>query len=109
MTTPTVVVFSSINVTEVYLVRSLLTREGIASHIRGELRAGLGGEVPMNDARAELLVAVQFESAALEIMERVDAVGGPDWGCAHCGETSPSTFEICWRCARSRGPQEVAP
>ena len=109
MNMPTVVVFSSSNVTDVYLIRSLLTREGIASRIRGEMRAGLGGELPMIDARAELLVAARFVSAALEVIERVEQ-GGMDRVCPVCDETWPSSFEIWWRCAAplpEPGPKEI--
>ncbi len=99
MPTPNVVVFSSINVMEVYLVRSLLTREGIPSQIRGEFRAGLGGEVPMNDARAELLVPDAFQERALEAITEATTMDGPDRVCGRCGETSPHSFDICWQCS----------
>jgi len=101
MTTPNVVVFSSINVMEVYLVRSLLTREGIPSQIRGEFRAGLAGEVPMNDARPELLVPDAFEKRALEAITEATTKTGPDRICGQCGETSPHTFDTCWQCGGS--------
>ena len=101
MTPPNVVVFSSINVMEVYLVRSLLTREGIPSRIRGEFRAGLAGEVPMNDARPELLVPADFEARALAAIVEATTQEGPDRVCNACGETSPHTFETCWQCGQA--------
>lgn len=25
---------------------------------------------------------------------------GREWGCSHCGESNPGTFELCWHCGR---------
>lgn len=98
MSASEVVVFSSINTAECYLVRSLLTREGIASRLVGELRAPLGGEVPLDDARAELLVDVQDVAAAEALIEAARRSDGPDRPCEACGEPNPPAFELCWSC-----------
>ena len=50
------VIFSSLNPTDVYLIQSALTEAEIPTQIRGALRSALAGEVPMDDARVELLV-----------------------------------------------------
>ncbi len=99
-----VVVFSSINTAECYLVRSLLTREGIASRLVGEFRAPLGGEVPLDDARTELLVAVPDQAAAEALIDQARRTDGPDRPCAACGEPNPPAFELCWSCGADVPP-----
>ncbi len=93
-----VVVFSSINAAEVYLVRSALTREGIESQIKGNMRAPLAGEVPFDDARVELCVNPDLEEQALSIIDAIRQADGADQVCPACQETNPSSFEICWQC-----------
>jgi len=98
MTSKEVVVFSSLNVAEVYLVRSTLTREGLSSHDRGDQRAPLAGEIPFDDARVELCVDPADEERALEIIQTIREPTGPDRACPNCGEVNPPAFEICWQC-----------
>lgn len=93
-----VVVFSSLNLADVYLVRSMLTREGIASRLRGGLRGPLGGEIPIDDARAELVVERASASAAEALIRAAREADTPDRICPSCGETNPGSFEICWQC-----------
>lgn len=93
-----VVIFSSLNLAEVHLVRSMLTGEGIVSHMRRQHLAPLAGEIPVDDARIELLaepaVAVVAE-ALIEASARAAAIERP---CPTCGEFNPGSFELCWQC-----------
>ncbi len=93
-----VVVFSSINAAEVHLVQSALTREGLESRIKGNMRAPLAGEVPFDDARVELSVPVELEEKALAVISAIRQADGADQVCLSCGETNPASFEICWQC-----------
>ena len=94
------VVFSSLNVAEVFLVRSLLTREGIESELRRTFLAPLAGEIPMDDARVELLVATPALAGALAVIQKAQDTHGPDKVCPHCSESSPPAFELCWACGK---------
>jgi len=93
-----VVVFSSLNAAEVYLVRSTLLREGLESRIKGNMRAPLAGEVPFDDARVELCVDPELEAQALKIIEAIRQAEGADQICPACQEINPASFEICWQC-----------
>lgn len=93
-----VVVFSSLNLAEVHLIRGTLTREGIPSRIKSSMLAPLAGEVPMDDARTELYVAASLVEKALEIIRSAQALEGPDRPCPQCGEMNPISFELCWNC-----------
>ena len=92
------VVFSSLNIAEVFLVRSLLTREGIESRIRRTFLSPLAGEIPMDDARIELMVSERDLARASELLEEAKQVDGPDRSCPSCGELNPPSFELCWAC-----------
>ena len=94
--------FSSLNPTEVHLIKNLLESEGITSIIKGEHRSVLLGEVPVDDARVELLVKSQDEDRALDCIQMHSHATRPDWRCAHCEESNPGSFELCWCCGIGR-------
>ena len=93
-----VVVYSSLNVAEVHLVKSALTREGLQSFIRAHHLGPLAGEVPFDDARAELYVFPTDARRAEVVIKAALNVVGPDWVCTLCQESNPVSFEICWKC-----------
>ena len=98
MTKGRVVVFSSLNLAEVHLIRSVLIREGIPSHMKSQMLGPIAGEVPMDSARAELFVDEEDSERALEIIHDAQTIEGPDRPCPDCKEMNPPSFEICWRC-----------
>lgn len=91
-----VVVYSSLHIAEAHLVRGLLSSEGIESRVRNELLPQLGGEVPFNDVRVEVLVARADEARALALIRT--AGDGEEWICPACQEKNPAAFELCWSC-----------
>ncbi len=93
-----VVVFSSLNPTEVHLVRSMLTREGIGSRVQGQFRTGLAGEIPVDDARTELFVPAPRAAEATVIIDAARAAADVERPCPACGESNPGAFELCWSC-----------
>ena len=97
-----VVVYSSLNVAEVHLVKSALSREGLDSFIRAHHLGPLAGEVPFDDARAELYVRPEDAHQAMVVIKAALNVVGPDWTCEYCYEKNPISFEICWKCERPR-------
>ncbi|MCB9554018.1 MAG: DUF2007 domain-containing protein [bacterium] len=101
---PDVVIFSSLNVAEVHLVRSMLTREGIGSRLRRQLLGPLAGEIPMDDARAELLVPAGRVAEATALIEAARAAADVERPCRACGEPNPGSFELCWQCGAELGP-----
>lgn len=102
-----VVVFSSLNVAEVHLVRDLLAREGIPARLRNHLLAPLAGEVPMNEVRAEVRVDAEHAAAAEAIVAEARHPRGVDRPCPACGEENPPGFEICWNCGADVPPAHL--
>ena len=101
---PQVVVFSSLNAAHVHLVRAHLENDGFKTSIRGEHRVGLAGELPMDDARIELLVSKREAPKALESIDALRQESSESWQCATCDVQNPGTFEICWQCQRVAYP-----
>ena len=99
---PWVVIFSSLNPTDVYLIQSALSEANIPTQIKGALRSALAGEVPMDDARVELLVESSRSEDAINLLEKHLQADSPDWQCAHCGEVNPGNFQHCWQCELNR-------
>lgn len=92
------VIFSSLNLTEVHLVQVFLAGQGYQSTIRGEHRVALAGEVPMDDARIELLVEPNHALLAESIIRSHLDGKLSDWTCNACHESNPGSFEYCWQC-----------
>ena len=97
-----VVVFSSLNPMEVHLVQNALLQAQISSRIKGAHRSILAGEVPMDDARVELLVNASISNTALQLINDTLRINRPDWACAQCHEMNPGNFEHCWHCGVNR-------
>ncbi len=63
-------VFSGPTITEVYLIKSVLENEGIATMIKNEHMAGLAGEVPFFESWPQLWVMKDEQSeTALAVIE----------------------------------------
>ncbi len=104
-----VVVYSSLNLTQAHLVRSLLICEGIPSRMRHGLLAPLAGELPMDACRAEILVRAEDVAAASAVVAEAEAPQGADRPCPRCAEENPAGFELCWRCGADMPVARVAP
>ena len=95
---PYVVVFSSLNHTVVHLVRTALAQRDIPSRMGREWLAPLAGEVPVDAARIELAVPEEYALLATSLVEAMRTMEVTEVACPTCGETCPSTFELCWSC-----------
>lgn len=89
------------NLPAAHLARDALVAEGVAAELQGIHRPQLGGEIPFPDARVEVWVEEGDLEVARAILDAAEhAADGPPRKCAHCGEESPSSFELCWACGR---------
>ena len=89
------------NLPAAHLARETLVAEGIDAELQGIHRPQLGGEIPFPDARVEVWVDEADLEVARGVLAAVErAADGPPRTCAHCGEESPSSFDLCWSCGR---------
>lgn len=97
---------------EIAQLKDMLENAGIACFTRNEVVAGLSPEVPLSESTPELWIRDDHQLAkALEIKRAWKAsvpVGGADWVCPTCGETSEPQFSSCWKCGTARKEDEIA-
>jgi hypothetical protein len=97
---------------EIARLRDMLESAGIACFTRNEISAGLSPEIPLSESTPELWIQDDHHLAeALEIKRAWKAsapVGGSDWVCPTCGETSEPQFSSCWKCGTARKEDQNA-
>jgi Putative prokaryotic signal transducing protein len=93
---------SSLNFSEVGLLKSLLEAEDVACVIRNEHLSSLAGEVPFFECYPELWVLNDADYAtAQELLAKgQNPQNRPlaPWVCPHCGEALEGQFASCWQC-----------
>jgi hypothetical protein len=105
------IVLEAANEAQVRPACDLLAAHGIAFRVNGAPLTSLRGVIPFADASvtvevvrdedvepARRLLAASAETAAAQ----------DDWRCPGCGEESPGTFDVCWKCGRSRAAAPAA-
>ncbi len=99
-------VYEADSLIDAQLVLDMLENVDIAAIlINGNLSGGLG-ELPVSPP--EVWVKRDFdEERACRIIRNFDVIQPPfeEVLCDACGETSPASFEICWRCHAVLLPQ----
>ncbi|MBI1943492.1 MAG: DUF2007 domain-containing protein [Betaproteobacteria bacterium] len=97
-------VFSSYNLVLVHHSRNLLEAEGIETEVRNQMLSSAMGELPPAECQAELWVLRDEDAPRAEevLFSRNQAIPGPPWRCACCGEESGPQFTQCWKCGALR-------
>jgi rubrerythrin len=102
-------VHSSVNLIEINHLKNLLEAGGVRCVLRNQLLTGIAGEVPFDQAAAQLWVLDDAELwQAEEILRdwrRARFARGPAWVCSECGERHEGQFSQCWKC----GAEKAAP
>lgn len=99
-------VFTAYNLSDAYLVKSLLDAEGIESVVRNEAflmeqatSDGLPGVWILDDTQYEK--AASIASSYIEGGRQAEQEGA-SWKCTKCGEMLESQFTACWQCGTDR-------
>jgi hypothetical protein len=93
--------YTAQNLTEARLLADALGRAGIATRVLNEYAHGALGDIPFLQALPEVWVS---EDADLDRARRLltelrrPPGAGRDRRCPACGESSPASFECCWKC-----------
>jgi hypothetical protein len=98
-----VCVYRSTSPVEVWLMRDLLKRGGVAVEVRGEATLGLAGLIPALDAAPSLWVDRKVEARSRGLIQTFEAQNNEAevWGC-RCGVEVDGHFGSCWSCGRDR-------
>jgi len=94
-------IYSAGNITDAYLLQSLMAEANIETKILNEYAQGGVGELSFTHAYPELwLVNPADEKQARTLIEKFEQRDEPVGSspCPSCGESNPNSFEICWRC-----------
>jgi uncharacterized paraquat-inducible protein A len=97
-------IYSAGNITDAYLLQSLLAEAGIDTQILNEYAQGGVGELSFTHAYPELwLIHVADTEQARRIIKKFEQQDDPVGSiqCPNCAESNPDSFEICWRCQTS--------
>jgi hypothetical protein len=94
-------IYSAGNITDAYLLQSLLAEAGIKTQILNEYAQGGVGELSFTHAYPELwLIDIADKKQARDIIQQFEQREVPvgTTQCPNCGENNPDSFEVCWRC-----------
>lgn len=99
-------VFSSSNLSDTYVVKTLLEAEGIPCVVRDE-QLLMGQSTSEGYPSLWILDESQYEAAASIVSRYAGAEGPPasegaSWRCRKCGEAHEPQFTTCWRCGADR-------
>jgi len=108
-------VYSSPDLNDAYAVKDLLEENGMSAHIFNENVSRLPGALfrATPDAWPAVHIADEsrFHEAKVLILafeksgrseEAESDAEQPHWICSNCKEENADTFEICWKCGKSR-------
>ena len=94
--------YSSLNISEIGLLKSLIEEDGIPCFIRDERSSLAMGEVPFLDCMPELWVVDDADSpraqALLEKWHGAEPAPAEPWTCPQCGTENEGQFGACWQC-----------
>ena len=103
--------FTSLNLIEINHVKNLLEAGGVQCVLRNQLMTTLAGEVPFDQASAQLWILDDTQMALAEEIfgewRRNRFKGGPAWSCPACGERHEGQFSQCWKCGAEKPKEEA--
>jgi hypothetical protein len=88
---------------DAYLLADRLNQAGIRAHVFNEHASSIVGDVPPEIGQPQVwLEREQDRERATLLLSRIEADAGTTETrcCAVCGEESPATFDLCWKCGR---------
>ena len=92
---------------DAYLLADRLNQAGIRAHVFNEHASSIVGDVPPDVGQPQVWLERDDDreraQTLLQTMEDDAKVAGTRH-CASCGEDSPATFDLCWKCGAGLGP-----
>ena len=88
---------------DAYLLADRLNQAGIRAHVFNEHASSIVGDVPPEIGQPQVwLEREQDRERAAVLLERIESDAGTKEmrRCAACGEESPASFDLCWKCGK---------
>jgi len=104
-------VFNSIEVSETVLVRDALLHNGIDALLQNQ--HSNQSAIPAFRPPAEVWIQNDGDfNRARRVVEIVisrldNAADAPPWICLKCREENPASFDVCWKCGRTKATSET--
>jgi hypothetical protein len=88
---------------DAFLVRDRLLHANIEAHVFNQHMASIAGDVPPDVAGPQVWVDDEDYVRAQGVLADFEAERARPGSlrCARCGEESPATFDLCWKCGGS--------
>jgi hypothetical protein len=86
---------------DAWLVADRLNQAGIRAHVFNQHASSIVGDVPPDVAQPQVWIERECDEERAAIVIRDIETAGSRVGniaCAKCGEESPETFDLCWKC-----------
>jgi hypothetical protein len=86
---------------DAYLLADRLNQAGIRAHVFNEHASSIVGDVPPDIAQPQVWLEREADRERAQTLVRsmeADAAVTGTRHCAACGEDSPATFDLCWKC-----------
>ena len=99
--------YTSINYTQIHLIKGLLENNGIACLLMNENMNAVAGEIPHTNCYIELWVKNDTDDQiAKEIIENfnqtIKTKKSDPWTCENCNQTIEPQFDTCWNCGTNK-------
>jgi len=86
---------------DAYLLADRLNQAGIRAHVFNEHASSIVGDVPPDVGQPQVWLEREIDCERAQTLLRTMEADAADAGtrrCAACGEDSPATFDLCWKC-----------
>lgn len=97
--------YSNMDSSRIGLCQSVLEGAGIASYIQNENSPWLVNMMSPGVQPTLCIFDDERYDEAVKLLKPLndnEAPAGADWTCAECGESNPSSFEVCWSCEAAK-------
>ena len=92
---------------DAFLIADRLNQIGIRAHVFNQYAQSIVGDVPPEVAQPQVwLDRDEDRDRAQALLDRIEeeARRGGELRCCGCGESSPATFDLCWKCGSALVP-----
>ncbi len=101
-------VFNGREATQARFVADWLKRNEVDAQVRGEMKTGIMGGIPVEESFPDVWVRGADKTRAQELIAEMDEnIEGEAWTCPWCKEENGSAFAACWNCEKA-GPQKLS-
>lgn len=101
-------VFNGSEATQAQFIADWLKRNNVDAQIRGEMKTGIMGGIPVQDSFPDVWVRGADKGRAQQLIAEMEEIAdGEAWTCPWCNEENGAAFAACWSCEKA-SPHNVS-